>query len=151
MFILPYGLEDETFSFSSLYPLYLASCKYIVSLLYEMRLVYGTDWALALLKSESCFDRLIEFCSIIMDRTIMTRNYFGQHCLKFISVTTLKLAKQILQVYILAYHVFDQILYIHFILFNSYKLFSSGVHRGGNMNRLPNETSLSLIFHMYSN
>ena len=39
----------------------------------------------------------------------MNRRYFGQRCLEFISVTILKLAKQILQVYILAYHVFDPI------------------------------------------
>lgn len=59
-------------------------------------------------------------------RKEMNRRYFGQHCLKFISVTILKLAKQILQVYILAYHVFDPILYIYFILFNSYKLVGGG-------------------------
>lgn len=107
---------------------------------------------MALLKLKFHFDRLIgDFCSVIVDRIIMNTNYFGQHCVKFISVTILKHSKNFLQVCVLAYHLFNLILCIHFTLLNSCKLFSREVHRGGNMNCLPNEICLSLIFHMYSN
>lgn len=68
----------DTFSFSSLYLLFLVSCSYIVSLLNELGLDTGETNLWPHIKSKSHFDKLSDDSgSIIMNKIIMNRSYFG--------------------------------------------------------------------------